>query len=56
MLRSGRSLLAGLLAVLDRNIRAGAETRLPSFEVGRVFDPPSGVEKRRVGILLWVCR
>ena len=46
------SLLAGLLAVLDRNIRAGAE-RVAIFEVGRVFDPPSGVEKRRVGILLW---
>src|SRR5258705_3961844 len=45
------SLLAGLLAVLDRNIRAGAE-RVAIFEVGRVFDPPSGVEKRRVGILL----
>jgi phenylalanyl-tRNA synthetase beta chain len=41
-----------LLAVLDRNIRAGAE-RVAIFEVGRVFDPPSGVEKRRVGILLW---
>jgi phenylalanyl-tRNA synthetase beta chain len=46
------SLLAGLLAVLDRNIRAGAE-RVAIFEVGRVFEPPSGVEKRRVGILLW---
>src|SRR6266481_4191522 len=46
------SLLPGLLAVLDRNIRAGAE-RVAIFEVGRVFDPPSGVAKRRVGILLW---
>jgi phenylalanyl-tRNA synthetase beta chain len=46
------SLLAGLLAVLDRNIRAGAE-RVAIFEVGRVFEPASGVEKRRVGILLW---
>ena len=46
------SLLAGLLAILDRNIRAGAE-RVAIFEVGRVFEPPSGAEKRRVGILLW---
>jgi len=46
------SLLGGLLAILDRNIRAGAE-RVAIFEVGRVFEPPSGVEKKRVGILLW---
>jgi len=46
------SLLVGLLGVLDRNIRAGAE-RVAIFEIGRVFEPPSGVEKRRVGILLW---
>jgi phenylalanyl-tRNA synthetase beta chain len=46
------SLLVGLLGVLDRNIRAGAE-RVAVFEIGRVFEPPSGTEKRRVAILLW---
>jgi phenylalanyl-tRNA synthetase beta chain len=46
------SLLPGLLAVLDRNIRAGAE-RVAIFETGRVFEPPSGAEKKRVAVLLW---
>jgi phenylalanyl-tRNA synthetase beta chain len=46
------SLLPGLLGVLDHNIRAGAE-RVAIFETGRVFEPPSGAEKKRVGILLW---
>jgi len=46
------SLLVGLLGVLDRNIRAGTE-RVAIFEIGRVFEPPSGTEKRRVAILLW---
>src|SRR5438309_8066430 len=46
------SILAGLLAVLDRNIRAGAE-RVAIFEIGRTFIPPSGKEERHVGILLW---
>jgi len=46
------SLLPGLLAVLDYNIRAGAE-RVAIFETGRVFEPPSGAEKKRVAILLW---
>jgi len=45
-------LLLGLLDVLDRNIRAGAE-RVAVFEIGRVFEPPNGEEKRRVAILLW---
>jgi phenylalanyl-tRNA synthetase beta chain len=45
-------LLVGLLAVLDRNIRAGAE-RVAIFEIGRVFEPPRGEEKRRAAILLW---
>jgi len=45
------TLLVGLLGVLDRNIRAGAE-RVAVFEIGRVFEPPSGTEKRRVAILL----
>jgi phenylalanyl-tRNA synthetase beta chain len=46
------SLLPGLLGVLDHNIRAGAE-RVAIFETGRVFEPPSGEEKKRVAILLW---
>jgi phenylalanyl-tRNA synthetase beta chain len=46
------SLLAGLLDVLDRNVRAGAE-RVVIFELGRVFIPPTGKEERRLGILLW---
>src|SRR5881398_781920 len=46
------SLLAGLLGVLDHNIRAGAK-RVAIFETGRVFEPPSGAEKKRLAILLW---
>lgn len=46
------SILVGLLAVLDRNIRAGAE-RVAIFEIGRTFIPPSGKEERHLGILLW---
>jgi len=46
------SLLPGLLGVLDHNIRAGAE-RVAIFETGRVFEPPSGAETKRVAILLW---
>src|SRR5207302_6189821 len=46
------SILAGLLAVLDRNIRAGGE-RVAIFEIGRTFIPASGKEERHVGILLW---
>ena len=46
------SILAGLLAVLDRNVRAGAE-RVAIFEIGRTFIPPSGKEERHLGILLW---
>jgi phenylalanyl-tRNA synthetase beta chain len=46
------SLLVGLLGVLDRNIRAGAE-RVAIFEIGRVFEPPNGEEKKRAAILLW---
>src|SRR5436190_6571307 len=46
------SLLPGLLGVLDHNIRSGAE-RVAIFETGRVFEPPSGAEKKRVAILLW---
>ena len=46
------SILAALLAVLDRNIRAGAE-RVAIFEIGRTFIPPSGKEERHLGVLLW---
>ena len=46
------SLVTGLLAVLDRNIRAGAE-RVAIFELGRVFIPPAAKEERHLGILLW---
>jgi phenylalanyl-tRNA synthetase beta chain len=45
------SLITGLVGVLERNIRAGAES-VSIFEIGRVF-PPSGEEERRLGILLW---
>jgi phenylalanyl-tRNA synthetase beta chain len=45
------SLISGLLDVLERNIRAGAES-VSIFEIGRVFIPPSGKEERHLGILL----
>jgi phenylalanyl-tRNA synthetase beta chain len=41
-----------LLDVLERNIRAGAES-VSIFEIGRAFIPPSGKEERHLGILLW---
>jgi len=46
------SILVGLLAVLDLNIRAGAE-RVTIFEIGRTFIPPKGKEERHLGVLLW---
>jgi phenylalanyl-tRNA synthetase beta chain len=46
------SLIGGLLDVLGRNIRAGAE-RVAIFEIGRVFLPPDAREERHIGILLW---
>ena len=46
------SLLSGLLNVLGRNVRAGAE-QIAVFEIGRVFIPPNGGESRRLGILFW---
>src|SRR5881227_2287117 len=46
------SLISGLLGVLERNIRAGAES-VSIFEIGRAFIPPSGKEERHIGILLW---
>ena len=45
------NLISGLLDVLERNIRVGAE-RVSFFEIGRVF-PPSEDEERHLGILLW---
>src|SRR5213596_2235942 len=46
------SLIGGLLGVLERNIRAGAES-VAIFEIGRAFIPPSGKEERHLAILLW---
>ena len=46
------TLISGLLEVLQRNIRAGAES-VSIFEIGRVFNPPSAEEERHLGILLW---
>ena len=46
------SLISGLLGVLERNIRAGAES-VSIFEIGRAFIPPSGKEERHLAILLW---
>jgi len=45
------SLIPGLIAVLERNIRAGAKS-VRLFETGRVFLPPNGNEIRRLGLLL----
>jgi phenylalanyl-tRNA synthetase beta chain len=46
------SLIGGLIEVLERNVRAGAET-VAIFEIGRTFIPPDGKEERHLGILLW---
>jgi len=46
------TLISGLLDVLGRNLRAGAE-RVVIFEIGRVFLPPNAGEERHVGILMW---
>ncbi|MGH8100558.1 MAG: hypothetical protein ACREIW_04625, partial [Chthoniobacterales bacterium] len=46
------SLISGLLGVLERNVRAGAEN-VTIFEIGRAFIPPSGKEERHLAILLW---
>src|SRR5262252_6353293 len=45
------NLISGLLDVLERNIRAGAES-VSIFEIGRVFIPPAGEEERHLAILL----
>jgi phenylalanyl-tRNA synthetase beta chain len=46
------SLISGLLGVLERNVRAGAE-KVAVFELGRAFIPPSGKEERHLAVLLW---
>jgi phenylalanyl-tRNA synthetase beta chain len=47
------NLISGLLDVLERNIRAGAES-VSIFEIGRVFiSQAEKDEDRRLGILLW---
>src|SRR5215216_1986006 len=45
------NLIGGLLDVLERNLRGGAES-VSIFEIGRVFIPPSAKEERHLGILL----
>src|SRR5256885_1650555 len=45
------SLIPGLLAILARNVRAGAE-RVALFEMGDVFAAPSGEQKRRLAVVL----
>ena len=45
------SLIPGLLAAVERNIRAGAE-RIALFEIGNVFAPPSGGEQRKLAMAL----
>ncbi len=45
------SLLPGLIAALERNVRAGAKS-VRLFEIGRVFIPPNGNEVRRLSLLL----
>ncbi|MEP6955384.1 MAG: phenylalanine--tRNA ligase subunit beta [Chthoniobacterales bacterium] len=44
------SLLPGLLAALERNIRAGA-TSVRLFELGRTFLPPAAAEERHLALL-----
>jgi phenylalanyl-tRNA synthetase beta chain len=46
------SLVSGLVGVLERNIRVGVES-VSIFEIGRVFLPESGEERRHLAILLW---
>ncbi|CAN5407622.1 phenylalanine--tRNA ligase subunit beta [soil metagenome] len=45
------SLVPGLLAALERNLRASAKS-VRLFEVGRVFHPPQAQESRRLALLL----
>src|SRR5437868_9836066 len=45
------SLIAGLLGVIARNIRASAE-RIALFEIGNAFAPPGGEQQRKLAIAL----
>jgi len=45
------TLIPGLLAAVERNIRAGAE-RIALFEIGNVFVPPTGEQQRRLAMAL----
>jgi phenylalanyl-tRNA synthetase beta chain len=47
------TLMPGLIAVLHRNIREGAQ-RLRIFELSKVFIPPDADEQHRLGILTWI--
>lgn len=46
------SLISGLIGVLERNVRAGAE-KMAIFEIGRAFIPPTGKEELHLAIVLW---
>ena len=46
------SLIGGLLEVVERNIRAGAES-IAIFELGRVFIPPNATEHRHLALAYW---
>lgn len=45
------TLIPGLLAAVERNIRAGAE-RIALFEIGNIFAPPTGEQQRKLAIAL----
>jgi phenylalanyl-tRNA synthetase beta chain len=45
------SLIPGLIAALERNLRAGGKS-VRLFEIGRVFLSPNATEIRRLGLLL----
>ena len=46
------SLIPGLLGALARNVRAGTE-RIPLFEIGNIFAPPEGEQRRSLGVVMW---
>jgi phenylalanyl-tRNA synthetase beta chain len=45
------TLIPGMLAAVERNIRAGAE-RIALFEIGNVFAPPTGEQQRKLAVVL----
>lgn len=45
------SLISGLLAAVERNSRAGAN-RIAIFEIGNVFVPPAGQQRRKLAMAL----